>query len=457
MRKRHSNYYQTTDGFGDKKRLSPLKIIIPIILGVSCLFIILGIVFIATSKKNDNDKASREDIKKTDTLKEEVASQNNDDGTNTDSVPVTEEESELIVPYLIEEEYTEELVKQLEDSGFYVSVKYSENRDVEKGCIISQDPVADSAYKKTAGPVKITLEVSSGYIEKIMKNYENSSKGTAVADLESDGFEVIVREIYDDHVMNGNVIRTSPAKGETVDGDTVTIYVSKGAEKTEAVIPKAVVGMSAKEAMAYLGSYGISAERCDGSEDEYSDVYTTGSVIRTVPDVGSTVNINDGKTKVKLIISKGSEPVEDTDEDEYGPTILGVKYISGVNHSVHFRKNPNENNDYYCDILVGTMVFYCGKVNDTYAMIEYNGDVGYVLNKHLSDYAPSTEKIMYIANVKNSVHFRKNPNENKDYYCDIPVGTQVTFIENVNSQYAKIRYNGNVGYVKREHLASYMP
>lgn len=69
--------------------------------------------------------------------------------------------------------------------------------------------------------------------------------------------------------------------------------------------------------------------------------------------------------------------------------------------------------------------------------------------------APS--KKMTIANVKHSVHMRKAPNEDPDYYCDILLGEEVEFIEYTNDTYAKIRYNGYEGYVKRQHLSGDHP
>lgn len=62
---------------------------------------------------------------------------------------------------------------------------------------------------------------------------------------------------------------------------------------------------------------------------------------------------------------------------------------------------------------------------------------------------------MYVANVKYSIYLRSLPEENdSNIITEIPLGTQVGFIENADSVFAKINYNGRIGYSKREYLSS---
>lgn len=65
---------------------------------------------------------------------------------------------------------------------------------------------------------------------------------------------------------------------------------------------------------------------------------------------------------------------------------------------------------------------------------------------------------MYVANVKYSIYLRSLPEENdSNIITEIPLGTQVGFIENTDSVFAKINYNGRIGYSKREYLSSVSP
>ncbi len=72
-----------------------------------------------------------------------------------------------------------------------------------------------------------------------------------------------------------------------------------------------------------------------------------------------------------------------------------------------------------------------------------------------SDVNPVT---MYIANVENSVYFRSEPKEvDSNIMTTIAVGTAVTFLKNEGNTFAKIQYNGQTGYVKRDYLSQSIP
>ena len=61
---------------------------------------------------------------------------------------------------------------------------------------------------------------------------------------------------------------------------------------------------------------------------------------------------------------------------------------------------------------------------------------------------------MYVANVKNSIYLRSEPGENEsNIIAEIPVGTQILWLENTNTVFSKISYNGMSGYVKRDYLS----
>ncbi|MBQ4526682.1 MAG: SH3 domain-containing protein [Clostridia bacterium] len=69
----------------------------------------------------------------------------------------------------------------------------------------------------------------------------------------------------------------------------------------------------------------------------------------------------------------------------------------------------------------------------------------------LSDDIPT---MMYVANVKMSIYFRGEPTEDADnIITTIPVGTPVLWLENTNTVFSEISYNGIIGYVKRDYLS----
>ena len=138
-------------------------------------------------------------------------------------------------------------------------------------------------------------------------------------------------------------------------------------------------------------------------------------------------------------------------------------YVANVQNSIYFRSAPAENDgNIITEIPLGTMVGFVENVDSVFAKINYNGQIGYAKQQYLSDVQPSVNNTvsdyMYVANVKNSIYFRSSPSENDgNIICEIPLGTRVGFIENANSVFAKISYNGQTGYAKREYLSYSRP
>ena len=64
----------------------------------------------------------------------------------------------------------------------------------------------------------------------------------------------------------------------------------------------------------------------------------------------------------------------------------------------------------------------------------------------------------YVANVKYSIYLRSAPTENDgNIICEIPLGTQIGYIEATNGVFSKINYNGTIGYSKTEYLSRTKP
>lgn len=69
-----------------------------------------------------------------------------------------------------------------------------------------------------------------------------------------------------------------------------------------------------------------------------------------------------------------------------------------------------------------------------------------------------TPTTMYVANVKNSIYLRSKPAEDSsNIITTIPVGTAVLWLENVDTVFSKVEYNGTTGYVKRDYLSATKP
>lgn len=138
--------------------------------------------------------------------------------------------------------------------------------------------------------------------------------------------------------------------------------------------------------------------------------------------------------------------------------VTKTMYVANVNYSIYFRSSAQEiDSNIICEIPLGTAVGFISIEDSTFSKINYNGTIGYCKTQYLSDYAPRSNNTVvstkYVANVQYSIYLRSTPNEtDNNIICEIPVGTAVGFIENTNSTFAKINYNGTIGYSKRIYL-----
>lgn len=145
--------------------------------------------------------------------------------------------------------------------------------------------------------------------------------------------------------------------------------------------------------------------------------------------------------------------------------VIAQKFVANVKYSIYLRSEPVENDsNIICEIPLGTQVGFIENSNTVFSKINYNGTIGYSKTQYLSDYMPNisanttVSSYMYIANVKYSVYFRSEPQENSgNIICEIPVNTMVGFIEKTDTVFSKINYNGSIGYVKSQYLSSAIP
>lgn len=121
--------------------------------------------------------------------------------------------------------------------------------------------------------------------------------------------KVEIREEYNADVKENCVIYQTPKAGtELQEGDTVTIYLSKGAK--EGVIPN-IVGMILGEAENILKENKL---KLGNIKQEYSDTFKQGVVISQSPKSGSG-SVEEGD-KIDVVISKGPKPVETPKPEE---------------------------------------------------------------------------------------------------------------------------------------------
>ena len=131
---------------------------------------------------------------------------------------------------------------------------------------------------------------------------ENESKYTDVFTFE---IEMVENSTLDD----GTVISQDPVSGSKVNkGSTITLTI---AQKNSILLDTSIIGMTEEKAKSYLNQRGIISTVIS----EYSETVTPGCVIKTSPEVGSTVKIG---SEVALYVAT------DTKETVKMPDIQGT-------------------------------------------------------------------------------------------------------------------------------------
>ncbi len=222
---------------------------------------------------------------------------------------LADEDSSLVVtvPELVSQEFNKKLEAELKDENIVLEVEEVHNANFAEGLIVSQEPAAGQTRKIASKRKNVTVkvQVSLGKSNFKLADYKNQEYRQVQIALESKGAKVAVEEKNDNAVITGYIISTSPEAGTTVkSGDTVTLYVSKGAETAYGKMVD-VVGMEAGEAKRKI----FNANFLVGTiTKEYSDSVPEGHVISQ--SIAPGTSTAQRYSEVHLVISLGSKPTE---------------------------------------------------------------------------------------------------------------------------------------------------
>ena len=142
--------------------------------------------------------------------------------------------------------------------------------------------------------------------------------------------------------------------------------------------------------------------------------------------------------------------------------IAAYKYIANLVTWCSFRSSPQEDSSNVIDRLyLGASVGYIESYNSTYAKVSYNGRIGYVMHRYLSDSPPDLGNTtvlydQYVMNSAGTVGFRSTPGgDDSAVVFQVDPGTRVGFIE-ASGNYARVAYyDGShiyYGYLPRQAL-----
>ena len=211
--------------------------------------------------------------------------------------------------------------KSLEDAQKLLeglTVRYTEqsSESIDKDYVIDQD--IDAGEEVEAGSI-INLIISTGAESVTVENVYGKKLEDAKSTLDAQGLLYKVDQEYSDSVESGYVTRTSPEKGSSVTkGDTITIYVSKGAETKYGTVPD-LSDMTKAEAKRALEEQGLKLGEITKA---YSNTVAVGQISAQEYKKGTA--LKEGST-VDVTISLGVQP---TQAPTKAPTYEGIVKIT---------------------------------------------------------------------------------------------------------------------------------
>lgn len=212
--------YDDYDDYEEEEKVSKSSYFVVILMAIAAGILIIVIAFIAISI-----------IKIT--------------GDGGDSTEVAQ------MPDLVGYSYQE--VKTYWADHFNVEVEeQTYSSDMPEGAIISQKPEAGRDY--LVGKATVKVVVSKGPRMVVVPNVYDQDSTTAQTILKNNyDFDVKIYSVFDDKVEKDMVIMTDPARNEEVEyGSTIFMYVSRGPEEQDVIVPE-VVGYDIETAKTMLG------------------------------------------------------------------------------------------------------------------------------------------------------------------------------------------------------------
>ncbi len=222
-------------------------------------------------------------------------------------IRMTSDDNSLVIPIpdLVSQEITDELKAELDEQNIELIVEEIHNDIYAPGQIVSQNPKGGQTRKIASQRHKteVNVQVSMGKKSFELADYANQEHRKIQIQLEELGAVVAIEEKNDAQVITGYIISTSPEAGTVINnGDTVTLYVSKGMETSYAKMID-VRGMNSGDAKRKI----FNANFLVGTITfEHSDSVPEGKVISQ--GIAPGTSTAQKYTEVDLVISLGPVP-----------------------------------------------------------------------------------------------------------------------------------------------------
>ncbi|HEY9059511.1 MAG TPA: Stk1 family PASTA domain-containing Ser/Thr kinase [Pseudobacteroides sp.] len=203
----------------------------------------------------------------------------------------------------------DDIKQALESEGITVVVERKNDKDAEKDTITSQKPKEGTKIKPDPyNPV--TFSVSNGPEMVRIPDLSKKSSREAQKMLEDISLTARVEDEYSDVITNGLVIRTEPGVNEEISpGSTVTIYLSKGPEIIQTVVPN-LIGLTRVEAQRSLAQNKLTLGRVlpEDSANHIDRIVNQDPAPNTTVTEMSAVNITLDTVKITEVPNQNATP-----------------------------------------------------------------------------------------------------------------------------------------------------
>ncbi len=248
-----------------------------------------------------------------------------------------------VAPNLVGEVY-EEVKAKYEALGLTVKVsKYEDNKEVEAGKIISQSV---NEGEKIEGNY-IEVVVSKGEKKITMPDVLDKDYKVAKYELEALGFKVEIKEVVNDKVEKGIVVKQSiKAKEQVPVGTKVTLQVSKGDGKLPVIMPS-VIGNTEASAKSKLQKLKLVVSVSYVNDPSKGDGIVVSQNIKENTELveGSVVEITVNRLeKTKTVTIKLKDYAKDVED---ASVIVKVRaQVEGVTNTIHNTTHTKGENGY---------------------------------------------------------------------------------------------------------------
>lgn len=239
--------------------------------------------------------------------------------------------SDVVMPKLLGYDSGDAII-ELNKLNLKNNLKYEYNDAYAKGEVIAQQYREGTKLKRNT---VVELVVSLGKIEYTIEDYSNIEAAMVEETFEANKIKINRIFVYDSEIDMGCIVKTNPVEGEIVkSGDTVDVYISRGAELKNVTVPS-LEGLTVDEAKAVLDPKGLILGNVEFVESKtvaegkiITQSYLFNSVLMQGSSIDVTVSLGSGVpvTSITLQQSQFSRFIVAQENMFRRPMAPGVNY-----------------------------------------------------------------------------------------------------------------------------------